>query len=85
MGPSRRKAPAHWGDKTTGHEVKDELGREGVGSSERQEDWMNQESLPGEGTLGGNLAIQFPDFSWLEKKGGREGKEGSRALTKGQR
>ena len=46
---------------------------------------MSQGSLPGGGVLGGNpCPIQFPDFSWLEERGGREG-EVSRDLKKGQR
>lgn len=27
MGPSRRRVPAHWIDKTLGHEIYNELGR----------------------------------------------------------
>ena len=47
---------------------------------------MSQGSLPEGGTLGHcPLPIQSPDFSCLEEEGGREGEEGSRALTKGQR
>lgn len=70
-----------------GHEMQN--GAEVIGKTQgaqgSHKDWMSQGSLPGGGILGGNpCPIQFPDFSWLEERGEREG-EVSRDLKKGQR
>ena len=45
-----------------------------MGSPGSHRDWMSQGSLSGGGVLGGYpCPTRFPNFSWLEERGGREG------------